>query len=204
MIKGHHLVAFKEMSSTVDQLEQECQRLEAKVNQRSAFKLFNLEERFNINNAKLQREMLSLQKVLHPDKFIRSNKTIQDLSDKLSAIVNQQYQTLKDPYERGKYLLSLESKKSASEIEELLDKVKLEDEFLAEMMDIQEALETHQQDTNKNIFALLDGKLLKVTQELERDFKEMNEESIVRNLGRLKFISKCHKIAKEQADFDTF
>lgn len=173
------------------------------LSNQNAFKLFDIEQKFAVNKNKLHKEMFKLQKILHPDKYTRSNRATQDISYRLSTLVNQQYQMLKNPYERGKYLLSLVSNKKVSDVEDQLDKLKLDDEFLTEMMDIQERLQGRDQGEIRKIQIMLEIMETELTNQLERDFKENNTESILRNLGKMKFITNCYKTAEKQCGPDS-
>ena len=76
-----------------------------------------------------------LQKVVHPDRYAASGGHSQRLSLQGATLVNEAYQTLKDPLTRAQYLLTLK--------EAVLDDHKhtLDDPaFLMQQMELREAL----------------------------------------------------------------
>lgn len=71
------------------------------------FSLLNVEAKYSIDSAGVKKCYLSLQTLLHPDKFATSSQTEQDFSSSHSTLVNEAYKTLIDPLKRGLYLLEL-------------------------------------------------------------------------------------------------
>lgn len=71
------------------------------------FDLFSLSKKFDINNKELSKKLYQLQKKFHPD--LCKTLSIRDQRNflKKSILINQGYFILKNPLERGKYLLSL-------------------------------------------------------------------------------------------------
>lgn len=199
---GDHEEAYKEFGILKDRvLKSVGDRLDDLKHQ-NAFKLFDLKEDFNIDLAKLQREMRNLQRILHPDKFIDSNTTAQNVSNHLSALVNENYAILSNPYERGKYLLSLMTNKSMANIESEMDGVKLEEEFLANMMDIRTNLDELVPGLDKEelskISSQLESEMLQLSRRLSKHFEAKDEASIKRDLGKMKFIANCYSIARDR------
>ncbi len=60
-----------------------------------------------IDDSKLDRAFLSLQKKLHPDKFASRGVKHQEVSGQMSTMVNMAYQTIKNPVKRVQYLFKL-------------------------------------------------------------------------------------------------
>ena len=98
------------------------------------FSLLDLPRRFDIDPAELQRRFLALNRHTHPDFHAGESAEVQDLSLRLSAAINDAYRTLKDPAERGAYLLELLGGKSSA------DDKSVPDGFLGTMMMMQEEL----------------------------------------------------------------
>ena len=73
------------------------------------FTLFELERRPLLNEERLRETFLRLNQLVHPDRYFNATDEIQEVSLDRSSRVNQAYQTLKDPRERLKYLLMLET-----------------------------------------------------------------------------------------------
>ncbi|CAL4325832.1 Co-chaperone protein HscB [Buchnera aphidicola (Eriosoma grossulariae)] len=71
------------------------------------FQLFNLPEKFLIDQKLLVKNFYDLQKKFHPDLFILDTPLIQQKALKQSILINNAFQTLKNPYHRAEYLLNL-------------------------------------------------------------------------------------------------
>lgn len=165
------------------------------VKKQNAFKLFNLEQKLRIDQRKLQAEMRKLQNILHPDRFVYQPKPVQDLSSHLSAMVNEYYSMLRNPYERGKYLLALQANKSLSEIDSLLDKVELDEQFLAKMMEMRECIEDRiSMDQRQQIESELKMELQELTATLEGDLKAGDMQAILTDLAKMKFLASGSRI----------
>lgn len=170
------------------------------IETKNAFKLFNLRPRYNISMAKLHSEMKNLQRVLHPDKFVDESDKVQNLSNDVSAMVNDYYRILKDPYERAKYLLALISKKSHNSMEENLEKLEMDSEFLTRMMDIRSQIadsSTEQLELQK-IHSILESDLENSIIEINKLFEAKDIKGVIERLGMLKFLSNCHKAAEDR------
>ena len=65
------------------------------------FQLFGLEIEFIIDLPKLSTLYQALQKKVHPDRFAHASSQEQMLAVKKSTLVNDAYQTLKNPLKRA-------------------------------------------------------------------------------------------------------
>ncbi len=93
-----------------------------------------MERAYKIDLVNLNVNYLAASKKHHPD---FSNSAIFDAAAlKLSAMVNQAYSTLKDPFQRAEYLLKLEDGKNSEEIRTVPP------DILEEVMDIRFELES--------------------------------------------------------------
>lgn len=169
---------------------------------KNAFKLFKLEQKFSISETQLHKEMITLQQELHPDRYMSGGGSARMKSDYLSSLVNEQYEILRQPYQRAKYLLSLVSNKDPEELERDLDRLKMDSDFLTRMMDVQEKIgsyNTRQEELTKLRYDIgLEVFLL--NKELDSDFKEKNVAKILPKLGKLKFLSNCLSAADKRLD----
>jgi molecular chaperone HscB len=66
-----------------------------------------LPARFRVDGTMLDSRYRELQRDVHPDRFARESDAQQRLAMQASARVNEAYRTLKDPVDRGRYLLEL-------------------------------------------------------------------------------------------------
>ncbi len=93
-----------------------------------------MERAYKIDLVNLEVSYLAASKKYHPD---FSNSAIFEANAlKLSAMVNQAYSTLKDPFQRAEYLLKLEDGKNSEEIRTVPP------DILEEVMDIRFELES--------------------------------------------------------------
>lgn len=98
------------------------------------FDILSLERAYKIDLVNLEANYLASSKKHHPDFSNSSNFDANAL--KLSAMVNQAYSILKDPFQRAEYLLKLEAGKNSEEIRTVPP------DILEEVMDIRFELES--------------------------------------------------------------
>ena len=98
------------------------------------FELYELPIRFVLDENALKRKFYQLSKKYHPDFYTLESEEKQKEILELSTLTNEGYQVLWDADKRMKYVLSLKN---------ILDeegKAKIPQDFLMEMMDVNEAL----------------------------------------------------------------
>jgi molecular chaperone HscB len=103
------------------------------------FDTFGLERRLGIDVAALQRRFYELSRQWHPDFHQAAPAAEQARALEASARVNAAYRALRDPIARVEYLIRLEEGRETKEGAAV--KPKAPPALLAEMFDIQEALE---------------------------------------------------------------
>jgi molecular chaperone HscB len=103
------------------------------------FEVFGLERRLAIDGAALQRRFYELSRQWHPDFHQAAPTAEQARALEESARVNAAYRALRDPLARVEYLIRLEEGRVTKEGATV--KPKAPPELLAEMFEIQEALE---------------------------------------------------------------
>jgi molecular chaperone HscB len=72
------------------------------------FRVLGLPATFAIEESDLERRYKEMTKVLHPDRFARSDPQARRASLERSVQLNEAYRTLKDPIRRAEYLLHLQ------------------------------------------------------------------------------------------------
>jgi len=111
----------------------------------SYFELFGLAEGFEVDLKALSSRYQSLQKALHPDKFVNAAERERRISLQQAAQVNSAFQTLKDPLARARYLLELkgllvdDEQATIRDIEFLEQQIELREE-LADIRDASDPL----------------------------------------------------------------
>ena len=159
------------------------------------FQIFGIENKFNLDLKGLSERYQTIQKNVHPDKFARGSSQEQMLAVKKSTLVNDAYQTLKNPLKRAEYMLTLRGVEQPSEQASFSD-----NEFLMRQMELREMLAEikFSDDVNAAVFEM--------TQVLEREFEQLfkamqiqlSENTLAANkhacsdLRKLKFYQKLH------------
>jgi molecular chaperone HscB len=100
------------------------------------FEVFGLERTLAIDGAALQRRFYELSRRWHPDFHGAASADVQARALEESARVNAAYRALRDPVARVEYLVRLEEGRGTAAL-----KPKAPPALLAEMFEIQEALE---------------------------------------------------------------
>ena len=103
---------------------------------RNYFELFDLAEKFSIDQEQLAEKYRSFQSELHPDRFANASDQERRISVQTTAFVNEAYTALKSDLKRSHYLLKL------SDIEFNADTETSSDgEFLMQTMELHEQVE---------------------------------------------------------------
>ncbi|XP_050306094.1 iron-sulfur cluster co-chaperone protein HscB [Anthonomus grandis grandis] len=114
---------------------EECKTIQSPHETKNYFKIFNLEEKFDIDVKSLQSKYRMLQGRLHPDKFSNKSEQEKHISETYSSLVNKAYKSLQAPLRRAQHLLELHG-------DGIDEEQKVDDpEFLMEMMELNEELE---------------------------------------------------------------
>tara|TARA_R110000744_G_scaffold73210_1_gene146657 strand:- start:845 stop:1372 length:528 start_codon:yes stop_codon:yes gene_type:complete len=159
------------------------------------FQLFALEIQFTVDLTELSTIYQTLQKKVHPDRFANASSQDKMLAVKKSTLVNDAYQTLKNPLKRAQYLLELRGINMPSEqasfgdvsflmrqmeLREMLAEVKHADDIDAAVFDVSQVFESE--------FQLLFNQL---QAQLADNTAESNSLACD-NLRKLKFYQKLH------------
>jgi len=100
------------------------------------FELFALPVNFDIDMASLSARYQDLQRSIHPDNFTNTTDREKRLSMQQASMINEAYQSLKDPLKRAQYLLGLNGIDVNSESNTVMDT-----SFLMQQMELREALD---------------------------------------------------------------
>ena len=103
------------------------------------FEVFGLPRKLQIDLAALQRSFYALSRRHHPDFHQGAEDDAQARELEASALVNRAYRALRDPIARVEYLIALEEGREVRE--ETAAKANVPMNLLAEMLEVQEALE---------------------------------------------------------------
>lgn len=97
------------------------------------FELFGMAPRFSIDLNSLERAFRQLQSETHPDKHASDTQSEQRLALQQSTLINDGYQTLRNPTSRAQFLINLSGKTEAAQA--------LSNSFLMAQMEWREAIE---------------------------------------------------------------
>ena len=104
--------------------------------QSSDFELFGLPEAFALDRAALDARWKELQREAHPDRFASAEPALQRQAMQWSVRINEAYQRLKDPLQRGAYLCERRGAPIQAE-----NNTAMPADFLMQQMQWREALE---------------------------------------------------------------
>src|SRR3954449_3397296 len=99
------------------------------------FDRLGLPRRFAVDPAAVERAYIARSRAVHPDYHLSGSSADLSASLELSAAINEAYNTLRDPFTRAEYLLTLEGGPSAAGHKQMPAA------FLAEMLELRERVE---------------------------------------------------------------
>ena len=152
------------------------------------YELFGMPVGFLLDVAELSVRYRELQKVVHPDRYAASGEQSRRLSLQGATMVNEAYQTLKDPLKRAQYLLSLKGVDTDAGNRTLDDPA-----FLMQQMELREALANVRGAPDPQ--AELDGLL----REIGDMIKESGPEQLsatAQTVQKMQFLNKLHAEAE--------
>lgn len=142
------------------------------------FEILGLPVAFELNLKTLERKYFDAQRQWHPDRFVGKPETERAEAAHRSVVINDAYETLKNPLERAKHMLELEGTF-------IDDTTNPPADLLMEMMELRERIHEHAEN-GKALFAIVEDikKLMAVsTQALAdafntADIKAAEEETL--------------------------
>ena len=146
------------------------------------FDTFNLPVLFNIDIDMLNHQYRTLQKTIHPDRFVNATDVEKKQSLQKSTQINDAYQVLKDPIKRASHIISLH---------QVLKENTLPPDFLMQQMEWEEEFETINDLEQVQLFSdKIDGEKKMLMDLLAMDLDEKKDwESATNIIGKLKFIT---------------
>ena len=163
------------------------------------FDLFGLPVSFVLDSGALSDRYRELQRVVHPDRYANAPDQDQRLALQQATLVNEAYQTLRDPLKRALYMLRLQGVDTSQETAITRDPA-----FLMRQMELREALAEvrDQPDPGERLDALMgdirrmiEAEVAKLAVQLETatpDQLEAARESV----DRMQFLNKLYNEAE--------
>jgi molecular chaperone HscB len=138
---------------------------------RNYFELFGLPPAFALSRESLEHAYRDIQAEIHPDRFAHAGEAEQRLAMQWTARVNEAYQTLRQPFERARYLLELQGIDAMD-----ARNTAMPADFLVQQMAWRERLEEAM--AAKDLVALqrMEAETRTQTEQLERQLAELLDE----------------------------
>ncbi len=163
------------------------------------FELFSLPVDYSIDTGELADSYRNLQRVIHPDRFASASEQERRLSMQGATLINEAFQTLKDPMLRARYLLSLhgvemdEGKNATQDAEFLMEQMELREQ-LAEVREQADPL-----DAVAKIIGTIDEKIGALIEQLTKQFASAAPEHLEQardTVLKMQFLQKLHQDAE--------
>ena len=154
------------------------------------FALFGLPRSYRFDATALDRAYRKLQSEVHPDRFASASDAERRLALQSSARVNEAYRSLKDPVERGQYLLSLRGVDALAETDTSLPM-----EFLESQLERREAIAEATERRDATALDAIKRELRGEADRMERALvvqldQDASQRDAVTTVRKLKFLSK--------------
>ncbi len=140
------------------------------MSEKSYFEFYDLPLSFQIDEAHLKRKFYALSKEYHPDFHANESQEKQDENLELSTINNKAYKVLSDPLKRIEYILELHDLIAEG------DKYALPQEFLMDMMDVNEALMDMEFDPDPSRLMTITSEVDQLQASLFDELKQLTDE----------------------------
>jgi molecular chaperone HscB len=163
------------------------------------FQLFSLPVDYVVDASALAENYRELQRVVHPDRFASASEQERRLSMQGATLINEAFQTLKDPMLRAKYLLSLHGVEWGDGKDNTQDM-----EFLMEQMELREQLAEAKDQSDPfavvaDIISGIDGKIAVLIEQLTQQFSSAAPEHLQQardTILKMQFLQKLHQDAE--------
>lgn len=138
---------------------------------RNHFELFGLPFAFALSREALDRAYRDIQAEIHPDRFAHAGEAEQRLAMQWTARVNEAYQTLRQPFERARYLLELKGVHAMD-----ARNTAMPADFLVQQMESRERLEKAKATKDFAALQRMESETRAQTERLERELGELLDE----------------------------
>jgi len=163
------------------------------------FELFGLPMGFRVDKSALSSRYRDLQRVVHPDRYANASDQERRLSLQQATLVNEAFETLKDPVRRAQYLLRLNGVDADDAQQTTRDTA-----FLMEQMDLREALAEarHAPDPQAELDKLMrqiGGMIKTLVAQMAMQFETASSEQLEaarESVRKMQFLNKLHAEAE--------
>lgn len=158
------------------------------------FALFEQPVQFAINQERLDQQLRLLQKRYHPDNLVADSKNVADSaqakqqSEQASALINQAYQTLRDPDSRASYLLDIAGQ--AQNLEHSIADLDFLEDAMQMRMDLDDAIEGKELAVLKQLNPQITVRLNKQSERFDSAYQSQDWQTAIDATQKLKFLVK--------------
>jgi len=158
------------------------------------FALFEQPVQFAVNQDRLDQQLRLLQKRYHPDNLVADSKNVADSaqakqqSEQASALINQAYQTLRDPDSRASYLLDIAGQ--AQNLEHSIADLDFLEDAMQMRMDLDDAIEGKELAVLKQLNPQITVRLNKQSERFDSAYQSQDWQTAIDATQKLKFLVK--------------
>ena len=158
------------------------------------FALFEQPVQFAVNQERLDQQLRLLQKRYHPDNLVADSKNVADSaqakqqSEQASALINQAYQTLRDPDSRASYLLDIAGQ--AQNLEHSIADLDFLEDAMEMRIDLDDAIGDKDIATLKQLHPQITGRLAKQSERFNTAYQSQDWQTAIDATQKLKFLVK--------------
>ena len=158
------------------------------------FALFEQPVQFAVNQERLDQQLRLLQKRYHPDNLVADSKNVADRaqakqqSEQASALINQAYQTLRDPDSRASYLLDIAGQ--AQNLEHSIADLDFLEDAMQMRMDLDDAIEGKELAVLKQLNPQITVRLNKQSERFDSAYQSQDWQTAIDATQKLKFLVK--------------
>lgn len=158
------------------------------------FALFEQPVQFAVNQERLDQQLRLLQKRYHPDNLVADSKNVADSaqakqqSEQASALINQAYQTLRDPDSRASYLLDIAGQ--AQNLEHSIADLDFLEDAMQMRMNLDDAIEGKELAVLKQLNPQITVRLNKQSERFDSAYQSQDWQTAIDATQKLKFLVK--------------
>lgn len=158
------------------------------------FALFEQPVQFAVNQERLDQQLRLLQKRYHPDNLVADSENVADSaqakqqSEQASALINQAYQTLRDPDSRASYLLNIAGQ--AQNLEHSIADLDFLEDAMQMRMDLDDAIEGKELAVLKQLNPQITVRLNKQSERFDSAYQSQDWQTAIDATQKLKFLVK--------------
>lgn len=155
------------------------------------FALFQQPVSFHIDTEQLNQRMRSLQKQYHPDNLSQDQKSqaqAQQESERLSALINHAYQTLKAEDSRAAYLLEMSGQEV--NLNDSIADLDFLDDAMTLRMDLEDAIAAKQQNTLHSLQQQISDRIQSQSKRFVNAYEQERWSTAIDATQKLKFLVK--------------